>query len=366
MKIIIKRKVLSEALSEVTPFVMQKGPTPILKYAKIVTKGNRVKFESNNTQASVRRYVEAIEIDQDGSFLIDCADVSAYIGKCNGEDITLETKDDTLTVTHSKGHAQFQIMRVDEYPDFDMPTENITEFILPSSLLSEYINIGKNFVGTDDFRPQLKAIYAYVKDGKIGYCATDTHKMVADYCPIDNADGIDIHWFIEPSVFSAITKSCASVENITVKVSPTHVSYKIGNTVIQTLQTQGRFPDFNRVIPKEWAMECVVDKGEFVDTLKRTAYICDDSRVVKLDISPMDMTISSDDWSKGKKSSETIQHHGCNSEIKLGAHIDYLTTCISTCSNDEVVLRLSEPSKPILIYNADRQNANVLVMPMSI
>ena len=366
MKIIIKRDTLIDALSQVIPFASPKAAIAILRYAKITTKGNRIKFESNDAHASMRRYAEAVEIDQDGSFLVNPADVFSLVSKCKDEDITLVVDGETLTVKHKKGEATFQVMRVEEYPDFDMPNNDITEISLPTALLLDCIKVAKGFVGSDDLRPQMKAIYAYVKDGEFGYCATDTRKMNTDHNTVDNVADLDVNWYIEPSVFSAITKACKDVENVVVKVSPSHVSYRIGNTIIQTVQTKGNYPDFNRVIPKTWGMECGVDRSELIDSLKRVSLQCDDSRIVKLDISQMDMAITSENFQHMKKASETLQHNGCNGNITIGMQIDYLLICLESCAADEVVLRLADASRPMILHQADKPNATILLMPMTI
>lgn len=366
MKIVINRKTLADALSEVQPFAPTKSPIAILKNVKIVTKGKRIKFEANDTQASVRRYAEAIEIDQDGSFLVDCVDLASLVSKCRGDEITLIVENDTLTVKHSKGNAEYQIMRTDEYPDFDMPTENVTEITVPCHLLCDCIITARGFVSTDDLRAMLKPIYAYIKDGEFGYCATDTRRMVTDHNAVENAGETNINWYIEPFVFGAILKASKDVKDVVIKISPQHVSYRIGNTVIQTVQTIGKYPDFNRVIPKEWKMECVVDKEELMDSLKRAAIMCEDNRLAKLDISPMDMTISTDNFIKMAKSSEILQHNGCNGSIKIGMHIDFLLVCLGTCTSNEVVLCMTDASRPLLIRQADKPNMVVLQMPMTI
>lgn len=366
MKIIINRTALIDALSQVIPFASPKAAISILRYAKVTTKGNRIKFESNDTKASMRRYTEAVEIDQDGNFLVDPTNVFALVSKCKDDNITLTIENESLTVKHSKGSAQFQVMSVEEYPDFDMPTDDITEITLPTSLLLDCIKVGKGFVGSDDLRPTMKAIYAFVKDGEFGYCATDTRKMAADHNAIDNVQGVDVNWYIEPSVFAALTKAAKDIENVIVKVSPSHVSYRLGNTIIQTVQTKGKYPDFNRVIPKSWDMECAVDKNELIDSLKRVALQCDTNRLVKLDISQMDMTITAENFQEMRKASETVQHNGCNRSIMIGMQVDYMLMCLESCVDDEVVLRLTDASRPMMMYQTVKPNATNLLMPMAI
>lgn len=366
MKITINRATLANALAYILPFAPQKSPIYILRYAKITAKGTRLKLEANDRQASVRRYLDAVEIDQDGSFLVDCADISAFIARCKGDNVTFNVDGETLTVSHPKGKAEFQVMAVDEYPSFDMPSDGYTDVTLTGTQLYNCINTAKNFVGSDDLRPTMKAIYAYVKDGEFGYCATDTCKMVCEHNSVEGVDGIGVNWYIEPLVFSAIANASKCVDAVNVKISDKHVYYRIGNTVIQTLQTQGAFPDFKRVIPKSWGIECHVDKDELVDSLKRVSLSCDISRLVKLHISQMDMTITADNLERLKSSTENIQHNGSNGDITIGFNVDNLLTHLAVCGSGEISLRFGDSSRPMMVHQAEKPNAVLLQMPMNI
>lgn len=364
MNIEINRKVFADALAEVLPFAPQKSPIAILKYAKITTKGNRLKIEANDTFSSVRKYIDAVSIDCDGQFLVDCNAIAKFTAKCKGETLAMSVDEEMVEIKHSKGKAQFQAMKVADYPDFDMPTADVAEITIPTASLAESIGIGMRFVGTDDLRPMMKPIYAYVKDGEFGYCATDTRKLVNDHNKIDGLNGADVHWFIESAVFGPLLKICRDADSAVVRITPTHVAYRIGGTVIQTLQTKGQFPAFERVIPKTWAMECSVDKSELVDSLGRVALFCEDSRLIKLNVSRMDMTITADNVADMKFSSETLLHNGCNGEIKIGMQVDYMTTCLCACASNEVILLMSEPSRPMMMRQSDKPNLTILLMPM--
>lgn len=366
MKIKIDKSTLANALLQVLPFAPQKSPISILKYAKVTTKGNRVKIEANNTSSSIRKYIEAIEIDQDGSFLIDIASVSALVSNIKDGVISLNVEGDTMSIEHIKGWSESSTMPVDEYPDLDMPSDSVTEFSIPGANLSECVSIGKNFVGTDEFKPVLKTIYAYIKDGKFGYCATDTRFLVHDFNDIDGVDGKDVSWYIEPMIFSAIIKNCNNDEKVLIKVTPKAVSYRFGNTIIESVQTQGNFPNFERVIPKTWAMECSVDKSDLVDSLSRITLTADDSRLTKIDIHYDDMTLSSSNLVESKTSSENIKHNGCNGELTIGVHADFLKKSISACASNEISLRLTSSAAPILIHQSTKPNATILLMPMTL
>lgn len=365
MKIRINTKTLDAALIDVAPFAT-KSPVPILKYAKITTKGNRMKIEANNTRSSIVRYLDAIEIDQDGKFLVDCTELASFINKCCGNEVELTIEGETMTIKHSKGKASFQVLDTEQFADLDIRATNAVEFTMPSAMLCDCIVSANGFVSHDEFKPVMKPIFAFVKDGEFGYCATDTRKLITAHDKIDNVVGIDVHWFIEPFAFPFITKACKGVDSVTVKVAPKSVSYRIGSSIIETTLTEGKYPDFGRVIPKEWSIECAVDKAEIIDSLNRAALSCEDSRFVKFDISQMDVNISSDNMVKQRTTVENIQHNGCNGAIMLGLHIDNMLTCLRACTSDEVILRMTNPSRPLIIHQASKPNVVILAMPMSI
>lgn len=367
MKIKIDRNTFLSALTDVAPFAPQKTAISILKYAKVTTKDSRMKIEANDTQCQCVRYIEIIECDQDGTFLIDINELCKFIAKVKSPVIGIDVNDSTVRVTYDKGTTDFQFMDAKDYPAFSVPQGEATDITLDTAMLAEAVTIAKNFVGTEELRPQMKPIYAFVKDGHFGYCATDTRAMVTDSNAVAGADGIDTHWYIEPMVFSAIVKACKSAGAIAIKVTPTHVAYRFGDTVLQTLQTKGNYPPFERVIPKTHTMECQIDRRELIDTLTRVALSASAaSRMVKVAISPMDMVVSADNIDNMRRSSETLPHDGCNGEIAIGLHADLLTTCLGACVSDKVCLRLTDATHPVVFHQEDKPSMTILCMPMQI
>lgn len=364
MKINIDRYILARALGEVTSFVNPKNAISALRGIKVTVKGNRIKFEANNMQSSIRKYVDAIEVDTDGAFVID-ADFEKYIAKIKDDTVIIECNDNNLIVKHKKGEAEFPTIPVDQFVSFNMPKDDTTEIVIPSALLAECINIGRNFVGNDVLRPQMQPIFACVKDGIFEYCATDTRIMVNDNANIGAHEIENVSWYIEPSVFSALAKGCNGIENVAITITPQAVSYKLENTVILTTQTKAQFPDYKRVIPHQFGFECHVGRNDLLDTHNRVSMLSDDTRLIKLTISPMDITVSSENLSNMRRSSEILQHNGSNGEVTIGFNLDCLQKCLGACKSDEICMRLTDASRPMIIYQEDKPNMTILIMPMN-
>lgn len=364
MRIKVERKVFAQAIAEVAPFASAKAPIAILKNAKITTKGNRMKIEANDTQCSMVKYIELFECDQDGTFLIDMAEMNKYVAKIKDPVIDIDVAGDTIRIRHSKGSAEFATDNADEFPVFKMPDKESTEIQVDTRLLSEAISKGKNFVSTEIIRPQMCAIYAYIEDGEFGYCATDTHKMVWGRYPMESE--AKVSFLIMAPIFSALLTACKSADIAKIQITDTHAQYTIGSVRIQTVLAKGNYPNFKRVIPQNWNMECGVEKSDLMESLGRVSLFCDNSECIKLDITEMDMCLSVDNLEYMKKSAETLAHGGCNGRLAIGVNARHLSSCLSVFDGGEVVMKMGDASRPILFNAPDNNNIGALAMPMRI
>lgn len=364
MKITANTKKLAQTLAEVVPFAPSKPVVRILKFAKITTKGNRMKIEANNQEAGIVKYVDLIDCDQDGAFLIDIAEFSKFVSKINSDNVEIDVDGEDVTVRHSKGKASFVTQDPSEYPSFTMNNDESVEFAIPASVLGSAIEKGKGFVSSDMTRPQMSAILAYIKDGKFGFCATDTHKLTHGKIATDISGNVE--WLIMPAAFGALLKGCAESEDVVVKTNQKKTLYRFGNTHIVTSQATGKYPNFERVIPKEYTIECEVGKDDVLDALKRITLFLDNTGCIKADFSRMDMNLSVDNIDYAKKSVENITHSGCNGEIAIGVSALNLTACIGAFRQDDIIIRMTDSSRPIVFVHKDNPDFITLTMPMQL
>ena len=367
MKLTVDCKMLAQAIGEVAPFSPSKPTIDILKYAKVTTKYNRMKIEANDANKTLIKYIDVMECDEDGQFLVEIAEVNKFFAKLKSNTVDIVVDNNNVTIRHPKGEATFATANADEYPSFRISEEQSTSVEIPAAKICEFVKIGKGFVASDTTRPQMTAIYAYVKDGMFGFCATDTHRLITDHTDVMFAPDMDINWYIDPTIFATLIKMCAATEgNVTVKVYEGHVSYKIGDTIIHTTQIKGRYPNFQRVIPSTWGIECGCDRDELLESVNRSAMFCAASNCMKLKYSRMDIVVTVDNIDFMRKTTETLTHNGCNGEIEIGMSADNLQACLSVCNAGEVLMRMTDANKPMLFVQSESPNRTILAMPMAL
>lgn len=361
MQITISRKVLADALNELAPLAGKNKALLVLNNVKFVTKGSKIRMQTSDADTTIRKYVDAEEIDQDGSFLVDCASLTAFVNKVNEDRLTLVLNDNTLTVKHSKGKASFQALPPDDFHEVNIADESVS-VTLPAQDFAKLVGIARNFVSHDDYRVILRPIRAIVEGGRFTVCATDTRAMFTDSIELDS-EAPAASWTIEQSVFGMLVNACKGEESVTVTVSPRSVTYRIGTTTFYTSQTQGNYPDFNRVIPKSHKIEVKCDKNEVLNTITRASLFVEESNLVRVAVDETEMNIAVDNISKLKNMSEKVTCES-NEQTTLGVDARILVECVKACAAANLTIELEDASHPIVFKDSDNPCRVVLCMPM--
>lgn len=363
MQITISRKILADALAALALLAGKNNLLTIFNNIKFVTKGNKIRLQTSDGTTTIRKYVEAENIDQDGEMVVDCATLNAFVSKCKCDMLDLILNGNTLTVIHEKGEAVLPTFPAEDFVE-PRQDDDYSEVTISAGLLADMITLAKNFVGVDVLRPQMRPIRAIVEDGMFTVCATDTHKLFTDAYKLNDTEAKS-QWFIEPPVFSLLAKACKKQESVNIRVSPTNVLYRIGTTTIFSQQTQGNYPNFKRVIPHSHVIDVVCQKDDLIGAMQRVQLFSEESKLAKVKVSALSMDIQADNIEKLQKSVETFSCTS-NEEITFGVNSQIFIDCVNACSSEEVTIELNDASRPIVFKDSSNPDRTVLCMPMSL
>lgn len=269
-------------------------------------------------------------------------------------------------LAYGKASANFSVPNADDYPSFSVNDDESTTLTVPAAWISSCIAIGQDFVMDDNLRPQLCAIYCHVKDGRFGFCATDTRSLATDSWEMPGCD-VDGAFLMMKNVFGPLRMMCAKNDSgVAVTFNDKHVTYRCGDTIIQSVQASGRYPDFNRVIPKTHNIECKVLKKDLIEPLLRVAMFCEVSKCVQFAFGPFDVTMTVENMTDGKRSVEPADVTECTGELTIGINADNIIKCLKAYDSSDIVMEMTDAGRPIVVRSEDKPNMTVLSMPMQI
>ena len=288
--------------------------------------------------------------------------------------ITFEIDDASLAiqVTYNGGAGKFDFVGLsgDEYPTPQVATDaDAVNFTIPSSQILAGIDNTIFAVGNDTLRPQMMGIYWDIMDDGITFVATDTRKLVR-YRNATSAPGVTTSCIMP-------TKPAQVIKNVLPKDAEVKVSIDSKRALIETEDItfscqllKGVYPNYNRVVPENNPYTMTVDTASFLSALRRVSVFGDQGQnQVKLRITPTQVTVKAVDNAYCTRAVENVPCDFDKDEMVIGFSAPYVIEIFSTIPTSEVVVSLSDPSRPgVFRPSEQKENTDLLMilMPMNV
>ena len=240
---------------------------------------------------------------------------------------------------------------------------------MPSEVLSSAINKTLFATGNDDLRPVMSGVFCKLSDSGLTLVATDAHKLVRytryDIKSEQNAE------FILPKKPLNILKGILAAANEEVKIeyNETNAKFNFGSIVLTCRLIDGKYPNYNAVIPQENSNKLTIDRLSFLNSVKRVSIFSNKTtHQIRLKIAGNEMHISAEDIDFSNKADERLSCQYEGSDMEIGFNSRFLLEMISSLETDQIHLEMSAPNRAgILLPEGNSQDGEdilMLVMPV--
>lgn len=374
MKFNVESKVLYGSASAVSKVINSKNPMPILNNFLIELKDNVLTITASDIENTLSARVPVMEAQGEGKFCVDARRLTDLLKSMPDIGITFEINDESLEiqVTYNGGAGKFDFIGHvgDEYPAPQIGMDDdAARFTISSNQILQGIENTIFAVGNDTLRPQMMGIYWDVMEDGITFVATDTRKLVR-YRNTLSAPGVTCSCIMP-------TKPAQVLKNVLPKDAEVKVAIDSKRALIETDEItfscqllKGVYPNYNRVIPENNPFKMTVDRESFLSTLRRVSVFGDQGQnQVKLRITPMQVTVKAVDNAYCTRAVENVPCDFDKDEMVIGFSAPYVMEIFSTISTREVVVSLSDPSRPGVFKPSEQgENSDILMilMPMNV
>lgn len=361
--IVLNKKEFIKTLSVGGMFAGKRGKVlPILDCVKIKVSGGRINIVSSDNENAINKRMDVVEANGDCTFCVDYKDLLSYVKLVSGENVTLCVGDSEVTIKHEKGEMNIPLFNADEFPTIEPDKEGV-KVTLDSALLNNWIVDARSFVGDDVLRPTITGIYFYSKGGEVGCCGTDTMLLFTDYV---NADIENFEFILNKGAFAAVCGACADTDKVTMKIGNNNVLFVGNDMSVLARRTEGRFPNFKMVIPKNNNIKATANKSELVDAIKRCRLGADKgSFLLKLEFSGMNLQITGQDYDFNRKATENVMVQ-TDGNVTIGFNAEQLLKVLESIQTENVVFELKNESTACVVREDNDSNKTLLIVPMMI
>ena len=369
MKFNVSSTKLFAQLQAVSRVIAAKNSLQILECVLFDLEGGVLTLTASDSETTIRTSLTVENAEGAGKVAVVGKMLLETLKEFSEQPLTFQIDEQnfSLNITSANGTYSFVGANGMEYPEMPMEDGENT-FTMPSNVLLEAINKTLFCTADDELRPVMNGVFFDLNEEKITMVATDAHRLVR--YSNEGVKGAQAVSFILPKKPAQLLRQVLQkeAENVVVTFGQKNAKFVFGTTVIVCRQIEGRFPNYNAVIPQNNTNKVVVDRQTMINACKRVAVFANTgTSLLKLALSENSIKISAQDIDFSTSAEETIACDYAGMPMSIGFKAPFLIEILSNIASQDVVLQLADPARAGLILpseNEEGQDLLVLLMPM--
>jgi DNA polymerase-3 subunit beta len=284
------------------------------------------------------------------------------------EDATLnvEASGSKLTVRAGRSRFNLQTLPAADYPRMGMATDRLQTLTLPQRDLRALLRSVEFAMAQQDIRYYLNGMLLVTDKGSLQAVATDGHRL--SWASLTVSGEFERQEVILPrKTVLELGKLLGDVdEPVTVELLASQARFRFGNVELTSKVVDGKFPDYNRVIPTGHAKMLVLQRQQLLATLQRAAILSNEKfRGVRVVLAPQTMKIICTNTEQEEAEEELEVAYG-GDPLDIGFNVTYLLDVLQNLGGEQVQLAFGDANSSALVTVPERSDYKYVVMPMRI
>jgi len=358
---------LQKALGTVGGVIPTKSTLPILENYLFHLSGDKLQITATDLDISMSISLQ-VKGSEDGIIAIPAKRLFETIRSLPALDIDIDVNlsNNKITMLTDSGEYRLTGESSDNYPT--IPSFKGSEEIeIENEFLRRLISKTVFAVSADELRPAMMGILFQIKKKETRAVATDGHRLVRLMTTNFTADKTEREIVIPSKALNLILKTANETKS-TISLSENHAMFSSGNSVLTSRLIEEKYPNYESVIPLDNEKTLIVDKNQLLASVRRTSlYASSTTHQVRFSLKKGGITISAEDIDFGSEARETLTCDFTSEPMEIGFNSAYIVDILSHIDTDEVMFKLSSPTRASIIHpitQREGENLLMLVMPV--
>ena len=370
MKFIVSSTSLFSHLQAISRVINSKNSLTILDCFLIEMQDGTLSMTASDNETTLSTSIEVSDYEGEGCFAVSSKTLLEALKEIPEQPLSFQINMDNLEITVEYLNGKYSMMgqNADEYPQAPSLGDNAVQVTMAADTLLAGVNRCIFATADDELRPVMNGIYFDITTESITLVASDGHKLVRNKTFM--ARGDEKAAFILPKKPANLLKNLLPKEEGDVQIGfdDKNAMFTMENYRMVCRLIEGRYPNYNSVIPSNNPHKATVDRGSFISALRRVSVFSSQaSSLIKLSLSENQMKISAQDIDFSTSAEETLacQYDGTN--MSIGFKSTFLIDILNNIAAQEVIIELADPSRAGVIVpeqQEDNEDLLMLLMPM--
>ena len=310
-----------------------------------------------------------VESDSEGSVALPARLLLDTLKTFPEQPLTFVVEDNN-TVEISSNHGKYALAYAngDEFPK-SVVLDNPSSTLINGDVLATAISKTIFAAGNDDLRPVMSGVFFQFSTEGLTFVATDAHKLVK--YTREDVKANQTAEFIMPKKPLSLLKGilAGSDSDVTIDYNDSNAKFTFDNTIFICRLIDGKYPNYEAVIPKENPNKLLIDRTQFLNSVRRVSIFSNKTtHQIRLKVAGAELNISAEDIDYSNKAEERLTCDYQGDDMQIGFNSRFLTEMISNLTSDEVQLEMSLPNRAGILTPTDGldpgESIIMLVMPV--
>ena len=369
MKFIVSSTGLFSRLQAISRVINSKNSLPILDCFLLELTDGTLFITASDSETTLSTSIETNEYDTDGQFAVNSKTILDALKEIPEQPLAFEVSENMeIVVKYQNGKYSLIGQNADEYPQSANLGSNAVHVGLGVEILMNGINRSLFATADDELRPVMNGIYFDITTEDITFVASDGHKLVRNKSY--KARGNEKAAFILPKKPATLLKNLLPKEtgDVQIDFDDRNAMFTLENYSMTCRLIEGRYPNYNSVIPQNNPHRATIDRAAFVSALKRVSVFSSAaSSLIKLRLDMNTIQISGQDIDFSTSAEETLMCQYEGNQMSIGFKSTFLIDILNNMASQEVVMELADPSRAGVIVPVEQnedEDLLMLLMPM--
>jgi DNA polymerase-3 subunit beta len=337
---------------------------PVLANVLIVANGKELAFTATDLEVelSARCDIEAVkvpgEITVPGRKLLDIC--KALPDKAQ---VSVSLKGDRLSVQSGRSKFVLSTLPAAEFPLIEDPAMD-REFTIKRSVLGRLLDKTHFSMAQQDVRYYLNGLLLESGDGVLRAVATDGHRLALCKTALDTGEGIKTQVIVPRKGVLELQRLLDGDGDVSIALSSNHIRAVVGSIRFTSKLIDGRFPDYDRVIPEVKSNVVIADRDLLRQALQRAAILSNEKyRGVRLEFAPGKIRIQANNPDQ-EEAEEEVEVDYTGDTMEIGFNVNYLLDALAAVDDAQVEFGLVNAEKSCVVRAPSDEHSLYVVMPM--
>ncbi len=368
MKFIVSSTRLLKELQIIGGIIQTTNTLPILDNFLFDLNENELTVSASDLETTMSVTLEVVS-DSKGLVAIPARILLDTLKTFPEQPLTFVIDDKLTGVEVSSDYGKYALACLDgsEFPQFP-ELKDASSVTIPADSLAVAIQKTLFATGNDELRPVMSGVFFQFSSENLTFVATDAHKLVR-YKRTDLQSENTAEFIMPKKPLNLLRQSVVVADNVEVSFNNTNACFVYENVVLNCRLIDGRYPNYDAVIPKENPNVLLIDRASLLSSIKRVSIFSNKTtHQIRLKLAGKEVNISAEDLDFSNKAHERLACDYEGEDMEIGFNSRFIIEMLNNLSSDNVRMELSAPNKAGLLIPADNvddgEDVLMLVMPV--